>query len=433
MSDPGQALQKTGGDSAPVRQADFTPRSMGELQQFAETVSQSRMVPKKYRGSPQDIVVAVMHGMELGLPPLQALQSVAVINGRPSIYGDAALAVVRRSGLLADIKETVEGSGKDATAYCTVKRADTGEVIKQRFSWQEAVEAGLTQKGGPWQDYPRRMLQMRARSWCLRDAFPEVLKGMMLAEEAEAIPKSNGQTIDPKGEMERPNGHTPEVVEWESPQGRVYELPPGKKASLQNASKALEKEEGADLGAKIEQLRNAWNWDGEADTALDSLLAYHEQRLKDEDPDEGPKPHEYDEGRTDPRAHMDEEGEPRYDDAQDALQSVFDDAWAKGNEGLEPISDAQLSRLYAIANDHDWDEAVLNRLVKDELGYNSKKDVPYGDPYDEICAALEDERLRYHMSRDPDTPDMFEDEGDGPEDANEEAFEDGTEDDALPF
>jgi hypothetical protein len=418
MSDPEQALQKAGGDSAPVRQADFTPRSMQELQQFAETVSQSKMVPKKYRGSPQDIVVAVMHGMELGLPPLQALQSVAVINGRPSIYGDAALAVVRRSGLLADIKETVEGSGKDATAYCTVKRTDTGEVIKQRFSWQEAIEAGLTQKGGPWQDYPRRMLQMRARSWCLRDAFPEVLKGMMLAEEAEAIPQSNGQTIDPKGEMERPNGHTPEIVEWQSPHGQVYEIPPGKKASLQNASEALEKEGGADLGAKIEQIRGAWDWDGKADTALDSLLAYHELRLA---------------SQQDQKAEdaATETGEPTpYDGPQDALEAKFDDAWAKGNEGLEPISDAQLNRLYAIADDNDWDEAALNRLVKDELGYESKKDVPYGDPYDEICAALEDERLRYHMGRGPDTPDMFEGNADEGE-ANHPEFEDPNGD--LPF
>lgn len=189
---------------------------MGELQQFSKTVAQSKMVPKKYRGRPQDIVVAVMHGMELGLPPLQALQSVAVINGRPSIYGDAALAVVRQSGLLADIEETTQGGGDGMTAYCRVKRADTGEEIEQRFSWAEAEQAGLTSKGGPWQDYPRRMLQMRARSWCLRDAFPEVLKGMMLAEEAEAIPASNGESLDPRGEMSRPKPDAwyQEAIDW---------------------------------------------------------------------------------------------------------------------------------------------------------------------------------------------------------------------------
>jgi dsDNA-binding SOS-regulon protein len=126
-----------------------------------------------------------------------------------------------------------------------------------------------------------------------------------------------------------------------------------------------------------------------------------------------------------------ETGDPTpYDGPQDALEANFDTAWAEGNEGLGPISEAQLERMYAIADENDWKEAALNRLVKDELGYESKKDVPYGDPYDEICAALEDERLRYHMSRDPDTPDMFEESADDGE-ANHPEFEDANGD--LPF
>jgi hypothetical protein len=134
----------------------------------------------------------------------------------------------------------------------------------------------------------------------------------------------------------------------------------------------------------------------------------------------------------------------RYTGPQDALQSNFDTAWthAQGNENLEAISDAQLKRMFAIADENNWDEAALNRLVKDELGYESKRNVPYGDPYDEICEALEDERLRYHMSRDPDTNDMFAGKGleqdaknyeqaDGEGDANHPEFE-GANDD-LPF
>ena len=287
MSSSEQQLQRTGdGAPAPARQPDFTPRSMQELQQFAKTVSQSAMVPKKYRGRPQDVVVAVMHGMELGLPPLQALQSVAVINGRPSIYGDAALAVVRRSGLLADIDEWTEGGGEDMIAFCKVRRADTGEEIQQTFSWEEAEQAGLAGKGGPWQDYPRRMMQMRARSWCLRDAFPEVLKGMMLAEEAEAIPKSNGETIDPRDEMNGSEDAAGESVsdlhEWKSPTGDTFMLTGGKVGSLSSLAKALEEETSADLGAKIGATRDGWEWSGDAGQALEQLLTYHEQRLADE-------------------------------------------------------------------------------------------------------------------------------------------------------
>jgi len=121
--------------------------------------------------------------------------------------------------------------------------------------------------------------------------------------------------------------------------------------------------------------------------------------------------------------------EARYDGPQDALQSNFDEAWQSDERNWDSISKGQLKRMYAIAEENGWSEAALNRLVKDELGYGSKGDVPYGDPYDEICGALEDTRLRYHMSRDPDTQDMFEGGGD----SNEEAFEDGVESDKLPF
>jgi hypothetical protein len=398
---------------------------MQELQQFSKTVAQSKMVPKKYRGRPQDVVVAVMHGMELGLPPLQALQSVAVINGRPSIYGDAALAVVRRSGLLADIKETVEGSGKNAVAYCTVKRADTGEVIEQRFSWEEAVGAGLTQKGGPWQDYPRRMLQMRARSWCLRDAFPEVLKGMMLAEEAEAIPQSNGETLDPKGEMERPDGHTPQIVEWESPHGRVYEVSPGKHGSLKQLSEALREKTGDELAAGIEETRSAWDWEGEADTALDSLLAYHAQRLADE---EGERP---------------ESGKRQFSSHEQAIKVMCPRALEWGQREDPPPNERQISsekksfgdttqlgRLFRIADQEGWKDSWLDRLVKDELGFESKTHIPYGDPYDEICAALRNDEVRFWMSRDPDTRDMEFEESADEGDANHPEFEDDSD---LPF
>jgi len=312
MSDS-EALQETAGDGAPVQQSDFTPRSMGELQQFAKTVSQSRMVPKKYRGSPQDIVVAVMHGMELGLPPLQALQSVAIINGRPSIYGDAALALVKQSGLCEYVNEWTDGSGDSWTAYCETKRKGEPDATRQSFSWKEAKDAGLTKGKGPWKDYPRRMMQMRARSWCLRDAYPDVLSGLMLAEEAQAIPESNGETVDPQEEMHG-GGDGQELHAWEAPTNKTYMLPPGKIASLNAAAEALEEETGADLGAKIEKLRSDWDWEGEADTALDALLCYQEERLKDEQKEEEPE----------------DEGEPQDPDevreAADSVETTSEDA-----------------------------------------------------------------------------------------------------------
>jgi len=113
------------------------------------------------------------------LQPMQAMQNIAVINGRPSIWGDAMIALVRACPAFEYINETQT----DKEATCVIKRKGEPEAVRT-FSMEDAKRAGLTGKSGPWTQYPKRMMQMRARSWALRDVFPDVLKGMICAEEA---------------------------------------------------------------------------------------------------------------------------------------------------------------------------------------------------------------------------------------------------------
>jgi len=165
----------------------FTPTTLGEAMQFSELMAKSSMVPKAYQGKPEDILVACQWGAEIGLSPLQALQNIAVINGKPSVYGDAALALVQNSPTCEDIQESIEGE----TAICTALRRGRTPVTV-RFSVDDAKRAGLWGKQGPWTQYPKRMLQMRARGFALRDAFPDVLKGLITAEEAQDYPVDKG-------------------------------------------------------------------------------------------------------------------------------------------------------------------------------------------------------------------------------------------------
>jgi hypothetical protein len=60
--------------------------------------------------------------------------------------------------------------------------------VVAKFSVEDAKRAGLWGKQGPWSAYPKRMMQMRARGFALRDAFPDVLKGLITAEEAQDYP-----------------------------------------------------------------------------------------------------------------------------------------------------------------------------------------------------------------------------------------------------
>lgn len=171
-----------------TNQRGFAPTTMTEAIQFSEMLSGSSMVPKAYQGKPQDVLVCVQWGYEMGLAPMQALQNIAVINGKPSVYGDAMMALVQASPVCEDIEEYIENEGTpNPVAVCMAKRKGRKPVVA-KFSVEDAKRAGLWGKGGPWTAYPKRMLQMRARGFALRDAFPDVLKGMITAEEAQDYP-----------------------------------------------------------------------------------------------------------------------------------------------------------------------------------------------------------------------------------------------------
>jgi hypothetical protein len=166
----------------------FAPATITEAIQFSEMLSASAMVPKAYQGKPQDIMVCVQWGYEIGLAPMQALQNIAVINGKPSVYGDAAMALVQASPVCEDVEEYFEGEGTpNPIAVCVAKRKGRKPVVA-KFSVEDAKRAGLWGKQGPWSAYPKRMMQMRARGFALRDAFPDVLKGLITAEEAQDYP-----------------------------------------------------------------------------------------------------------------------------------------------------------------------------------------------------------------------------------------------------
>jgi hypothetical protein len=166
----------------------FAPATITEAIQFSEMLSKSQMVPRAYQGKPEDIMVAVQWGYEIGLAPLQALQNISVINGKPSVYGDAAMALVQASSVCDGVDEYFENEGTaNPIAVCVARRKGRNPVIA-RFSVEDAKRAGLWGKQGPWQSYPKRMMQMRARGFALRDAFPDVLKGLITAEEAQDYP-----------------------------------------------------------------------------------------------------------------------------------------------------------------------------------------------------------------------------------------------------
>lgn len=174
------------------QQFDLSPQTFEQALTFCDYLAESDLVPKDFKGKPANCLIAMQWGAELGLKPLQALQNLAIINGRPALWGDAVIALVRSSPLCEYVTETDDERAGVAT--CKVKRRGEAEEIRT-FSMEDAKKAGLAGKQGPWTQYPKRMRQMRARAFALRDVFPDVLRGMPIAEEI--------MDIQPQGEASR--------------------------------------------------------------------------------------------------------------------------------------------------------------------------------------------------------------------------------------
>ena len=172
--------------------------TMDEAWRMSEAMHRSGLAPKDLN-SPEKVMVAVMYGAEVGLPPMAAVQSIAVMNGRPVLWGDAALGIVKSSGLCVYIKEWFDGDGDDRVYYCETQRKGDPEPVKREYSVKDAKQAGLwderprvrNYKGedianpSPWFRFRPRMMQMRARGFCIRDAYADLLKGMRLKEEVD--------------------------------------------------------------------------------------------------------------------------------------------------------------------------------------------------------------------------------------------------------
>lgn len=165
-----------------VGQKGLALRTLDEMWRFSQVAVQSQMVPKGI-DTPQKVMICLQAGAEVGLPPWASLKQVAVINGRPCLYGDGLLAAVLSSPQCEWIDEKVEGDKEDMIATCTTQRRGKPRPTIRTFSVDDAKRAKLWSKPGPWQEYPKRMLQMRARALCLRDAYSDLLCGMGMVEE----------------------------------------------------------------------------------------------------------------------------------------------------------------------------------------------------------------------------------------------------------
>lgn len=169
-----------------VQNSHLIPRDLLEAKSIAALLANSDAIPKDFIGKPNNVLLAVMHGSELGISPAQAMSSIMVVNGRCSVWGDALFGIVKAHPEYEASRDSYDPAVEGGTATFSIKRKGE-EWLTRTFSMEDAQKAGLKGKAGPWQNYPKRMLYMRARAFALRDAFPDKLKGISVAEEMQDV------------------------------------------------------------------------------------------------------------------------------------------------------------------------------------------------------------------------------------------------------
>jgi hypothetical protein len=156
------------------------PSDLEMMWKLSQRVSNTPFVPKGLQGKPESVLACILYGSELGIGPMQSLNSIHVIEGRTAMSPELMRAMVARHGHRIDVLEN------SATA-CEVKgvRADTGSTATVRWTMEDAKLAGLAGKNN-WKNYPRAMLLARATSELCRIVFPDIIAGLSYTPEEVA-------------------------------------------------------------------------------------------------------------------------------------------------------------------------------------------------------------------------------------------------------
>ena len=188
---------------AGARPMGIVPASFEDVQRIATMAITSGLF-KGDRNDSKDALMAkatmaIMQGLEVGVPPMQAVQSIAVINGKCVMYGDLLKGVLWAAGF--DIEESLSGNGDAWTATCTITRP-TGKKITRTYSVAQAKKARLWDdrpivkkkwndkwedkpNDNAWYRFPDRMLGWRAFGFCCKDGASDVTRGLLVREDVE--------------------------------------------------------------------------------------------------------------------------------------------------------------------------------------------------------------------------------------------------------
>jgi hypothetical protein len=163
------------------------------MRRQAETLVKSGFLPVAIN-TPEKALAIMQKGRELGIPPMEAMSSINVIQGKPSVSPQLMLALARRTGEVEDLQMDVS----DKVANVTVKRKGQSSYTTT-FGIKEATDLQLIAKDN-YKKQPGVMFQWRALAQNLRVTFPDAIAGLYLVEEMTG----GEETVTTRGPVQMP-------------------------------------------------------------------------------------------------------------------------------------------------------------------------------------------------------------------------------------
>jgi hypothetical protein len=192
---------------------------------LAKALSMSSLLPEALRSRPNDVLVTMLYGQELGLAPMQAIQVIDVVKGRPFLRANLWVALARRAGHKVRVLEQT----RERCTVEVIRHDDPDGPMRVTYTIDDAKTAGLTSNSN-YTKNPKAMLYARAASTAIRQACPEVALGF--GDEAEHALSVQSERADRPslGEVaaaraERPVSPAPaEVVDDSAVQAEVLAI-----------------------------------------------------------------------------------------------------------------------------------------------------------------------------------------------------------------
>ena len=176
----------TAPQSAPAALVEWA-NAASAAHQLARPLCQTEFVPQHFRGNEQAATAAILYGAEAGLSPLQALQGIYVISGRPAMYARTMLAITLSAG-----HEVWTEDSTDSRVIVCGRRRGSSQVERVVWTLDRAKRAGYT-KNAKYNSDPQAMLKARADSDICRRIAPDALLGM--AYSAEELQDEEAATV----------------------------------------------------------------------------------------------------------------------------------------------------------------------------------------------------------------------------------------------